>query len=398
MPTQQVMPVQCPNCGAQFTAPIENTINGQDMNMKAAFLQGRINVAQCPQCGAAFAPLMPILYYDLEKELALVLVPPDLNVTGTTREKIIGDLTNKLVNSLPTEQRRFYLFNPKQFLTRESMVKAILEADGISEEEMETQTAKARLIEEFLKAPDEATLRRKITEYDAQLDRDFFEILTAYMQMAQMSGDQRRFQTFLALRTMLADLSTQGKKVVEEIDAKLGLVILKSQDELLERLQNAKDDEEREALISAGHPMLDYNFFQKLTAKIDQAGKKGDTKTAQQLKSLRALVLDLKEKHEQEVQSALENASNLLKEVLQSGQPDKILEKKLDQIDDAFFYILNANIEEARRQGQNQAAQALETIGNITMAMLQEKYGPEMEEEGEESQPAPQSEILIGKR
>jgi hypothetical protein len=397
MATQQVMPVQCPSCGIQFTAPVENIINGQDMSMKAAFLQGHINATQCPQCGIVFAPLLPLLYYDLEKELSLVLFPPNLNVTGAAQEKIIGDLTNKLVNSLPTEQRKFYLFNPKQFLSRESMVKAILEADGISEEELATQTAKAKLIEEFLKAPDEATLRQKVTDHDAELDLEFFEILTAYMQMAQMSGDQARFQTFLALRTILADLSTQGKKIVKEIDAKLGLVILKNQDELLERLQNAQNDEEREALVSAGHPLLDYGFFQKLTAKIDQAAKSGDTKTAQQLKSLRTVVLSLKEKHEQQVQAALEKAANLLKEVLQSGQPDKVLEKKLDQIDEAFFYILNANIEEARRQGQNQAVQALETLGNITMAMLQEKYGPE-EEDKEENEPAPQSEILIGKR
>jgi hypothetical protein len=114
--------------------------------MKAAFLQGQINLAQCPQCGTTFAANVPLLYYDLEKELSLVLVPPDLNVIGSDQEKLIGDLTNSLVNSLPTEERKFYLFNPKQFLSLESMVKTILEADGISEEVLEAQAARAKLI------------------------------------------------------------------------------------------------------------------------------------------------------------------------------------------------------------------------------------------------------------
>ena len=75
---------------------------------------------------------------------------------------------------------------------------------------------------------------------------------------------------------------------------------------------------------------------------------------------------------------------------MQSNQPDKILEKNLDQLDDAFFYILSANIEEAKRQKHEEAAQALEMIGNMAMTMLQERYGtkqPEAEADPPETQP-----------
>jgi hypothetical protein len=62
----------------------------------------------------------------------------------------------------------------------------------------------------------------------------------------------------------------------------------------------------------------------------------------------------------------------LLREILQSRDPQKVLAQKLDQIDESFFAVLSANIEEARQQNQNEAAQAMEMIGNMAMAMLQE--------------------------
>lgn len=395
MPTQQVVPAQCPNCGAKFNAPVENIINGQNPAMKAAFLQGRLNIVQCPQCGASISPAIPILYYDLQKELAFVLMPPQLNLVGPAQEKMIGNLTNQLINSLPTEQRKFYLFNPKQFLSIESMAKAILEADGITEEMLEAQTQKAKLIEEFLKTPDDEALKKLVETNDDKLDVEFFEILTAYMQAAQMSGDQARFQAFFALRTVLAEMSSKGREIVAQIDKELGLVVIKSQEELLERLENAENQDERESLVAAGQPLLDYTFFQKLTNKIDAATKKGNTQVAQKLKALRSEILDLKAKYEQEAQAALEKASGLLKKVLQSNAPDKVLADNLEEIDDAFFYLLRANIEEARRQKQEQPAQALEMIGNMAMVMLHEKYAPQEEQSEQPRQPQPQ--ILTSK-
>ena len=387
MPTQRVVPVQCPNCQAQFTAPIQNIVDGQDMAMKAAFLQGQLNLAQCPQCGTAFSPSYPLLYYDLEKELSFVLVPPDLNVAGPDQEKMIGDLTNSLVNSLPTEQRKFYLFNPTQFLSHESLIKAILEADGISEEVLEAQAARAKLIEEFLQASDEAALQEMVKARDAELDYEFFEVITAYMQMAQMAGDQARFQAFLALRTVLSELSSQGKEAVADIDAKIGLVVVGSQEELLEKMENAEDDRELEALVVTGHAMLDYAFFQMLTAKIDQFSGSGDTETAQALRDLRTKILDFKAVHEEKTQAALEQAAELLKDVVQSGAPEQELAKRLDEVDEAFFLILNANIEEARRQNQQEAAEALEAIGNMALALIQERLGPKPETDQSEEQP-----------
>lgn len=372
MATQQIVPVVCANCRTQFNAPVVPIIDGQNPALKSAFLQGRFNAVQCPQCGFVNSLNIPMFYYDLEKELALVLSPNSLHLSGPEQDKLIGSLTNSLVNSLPAEQRKFYLLNPKLFLTFDSIVKAVLEADGITEEVLEAQKAKVKLLEEFLQVRDETALQAKVKEHDAELDRDFFEILTASMQAAQMEGNRAGAQALYALRSVLAQLSSQGQQAVTEIDNSLGLVHITSREDLLEKLQNAPNDEEFEAFMAAGHPLLDYAFFQQLTAQIDKLAKAGNGKQAEALKSLRTKILDTKARQEEQSRAALQKSVELLREILQSRDPQKVLADKLDQIDEPFFAILSANIEEARRQNQNEAAQAMEMIGNMAMAMLQE--------------------------
>ncbi len=373
MATQQIVPVTCPNCQAQFTAPLQSIVDGQDPFLKATLLQGRLNVIECPQCGFTGALNVPMLYYDQEKEIAFVLAPNHLSLTGASQEKVIGNLTNSLINSLPAEERKFYLLNPKQFLTLDSMVKAILEADGITEEMLKAQEAKIKLIQEFLQVSDKAGLKEKIKAHEAELDREFFEILTASIQTAQMTGDISTFQALLGLRGLLAQHDPKSRKIVTEIDAELEAVFIESQEELLEKLQSTKNEDEFKQLIAAGGPMLDYAFFQKLTGHIDEAEKARNVQRANELKALRSKILDVKAQYDAKIQAALEKSTKLLQEVIKARQPEQVLAKKLDQIDQTFFMVLSANIEEATRRKQTEVAQALTALGNIAMAMLQER-------------------------
>jgi len=393
MATQQVVPVTCPNCQAQFTAPIHSIIDGQDPALKSALLQGRLNVAECPQCGLADILNSPLLYYDQEKELALVLAPNDLHLMGADHEKVIGNLTNTLINSLPAEERKFYLFNPKQFLTMDGLIKAVLEADGITEEMLEAQEAKVKLIREFLDLSDEASLKAKIKEREAELDREFFEILTASIQAAQMAGDMTNFQALLGLRNLLAQYSSKCKKIIAEIDAEMEAVFIQSQDELVEKLQAAENDEEIEEIVAAGYSLLDYNFFLKLTAQIDEVEKSKNTKKANELKTLRSKVVEIKDAQEAVIQEALEESAKLLQEIIQSGNPERALAKRLDDIDQTFFMILSANIEEAQRQKQEDAVRALTIIGNLAMSMIQQREQQRAKGTSEDASEAPKIEI-----
>jgi hypothetical protein len=394
MATQQVASVTCPSCAVRFNAPIENIINGQDLSLKSAFLQNRLNVIRCPQCGRVNPLSIPLLYYDLEKELAHVFLPNGLQMTTADQERIIGSLTNGLVNTMPQEQLKFYLLNPKPFLSMESMIKSILEADGITKEMFEAQKAKITLLEEFLKMSDEASLKAKVKDNDHLLDREFFEILTASMQAAQYEGNQAGAQALFALRAFLAQESSQGEQAVAAIDQELGIVYLKNASDLLNKLQNAKSDEEFEHWVANGHQLLDYQFFQTLTEQIDAAAQAKDKAKEKELKALRTKILDTKGRQEEESQAALQKSAALLQEILRSETPQITLEENLEELDETFFALLSANIQEARRRKQNEIGDAMEMLGNMAISMLQERMAAQTEADEPAPKP-PTSSIYI---
>lgn len=373
MPTQTTKSVRCPNCKARSTAAIQQVIDAHDLTTKYAFLQGRMMAIQCQKCGSTILAAIPTLYYDLDKEFAYIFAPIDIHLAKTTQEKTISTLVNTLVDSLPTEQRKAYVLAPQRFSSLKGMVEAILQADGITNEVLQAQTAKAKLIETLLQSPSEAALKEKAMAHEAELDSEFFELLTAYMQTAQMKDDQSGAQTFLSLRTLLGQWAAQGSKIIAEIDTKLGLIVIQSRAGLLEKLQSAADDTERAALVATGHVLLDQTFSQLLNAAMDQAANTGDMATAQALTDLGATVSKLKAAHEANSQAAMQRAAALFKAVVQSDTPDQVLKRNVQEIDEAFFIVLGANIERARRQEQTEPARALELIGYLARTILQER-------------------------
>lgn len=376
MATRQVAPIVCPACGTRFTAPIESIIDvGRDPDLKADFLRGRINIASCPQCGNQGPMTAPLLYHDPAHELALVLMPNELNLHNNDQQKIIGDLTNRLMNSLPPEQRKGYLLTPKIFLTMQSLVNTVLEADGITPEMIERQKAKAYLIEQFLRAQDEETLRHLAKEHDAELDYEFFQILTASAQAAHADGQTDMAQTLLGLRALLADWSSGGRAAIAEVDASLGLGEIITREDLLTRLQAAQSDEEFEAMIAAGRPLLDYAFFQNLTAQIEAAP---DADTAASLKALRSKILDTTAKQDEEARAKMQQAADLLGAILRADDPQAIARQHLDEIDDVFFLVLSANIQRAESENRKDMVQVLQHVADMVLGMLQDQLPPEV--------------------
>jgi hypothetical protein len=288
---------------------------------------------------------------------------------------MIGDLTNTLINSLPPEQRKAYLLNPKTFFTMESLVNAVLEAEGITPEMLERQQAKAHLINEFLQAEDEASLRKLVKEHDAELDYEFFQILTATVQAAQADGQTEMAQALLGLRSMLVDLSSQGRTAVAEVDASLGMGETITREELLTRLQVTQNEEEFEALVAVGRPLLDYAFFQNLTALIDSAPNE---ETARQLKALRSNILDTTAKQDEEARARMQQANELFKIIVQAEDPQAAAREHLDQIDEAFFAVLSANLQHAETENRDESVQYLQQLANMIVGLLEERLPPDV--------------------
>jgi hypothetical protein len=179
---------------------------------------------------------------------------------------------------------------------------------------------------------------------------------------------------------------------VAEIDAEMQTVFLESQDDLLERLQQTQTDEEFEQLVAAGHSMLDYNFFLKLADQADEAEKAKNKQKAAALIALRDKILEVKNQQEAIIQAALKKSAELLKDVVQSGKPDQVLAKRLDEVDETFFMILSANLEEAQKKKRADAVQALVAVGNMAMGMLQQREARQ-QQKSQQAAPAPKIEI-----
>ena len=114
-------------------------------------LSGQLNVAVCPQCGHAGMLATPLLYHDADKELLFTFVPSELGASELEQQRMFGEATSRIISSLPAEQRKAYLLQPRSFLRLEAMVEAILEADGITPEMLAAQRARVALLDRLLR-------------------------------------------------------------------------------------------------------------------------------------------------------------------------------------------------------------------------------------------------------
>src|SRR5690606_31387510 len=87
--------------------------------------------------------------------------------------------------------------------------------DGVTPEMMEAQRARMRLAETFMQAsPD--TLPELVRQHDAEIDMQFFQILTMMAQQAMQSGRPDVAQGMINLQGQLVELSTEGQRLIAE--------------------------------------------------------------------------------------------------------------------------------------------------------------------------------------
>lgn len=127
--------IQCPNCGTAYTAPVFTIIDlGANPELKNPLLSGQVNVGVCPSCNSGIQLGAPIMVHEPEHEFAGVYLPPDDKTDDLQRQKIIGDLTQMLMRSLPAAERKGYLFQPQQFLDWSRFVEKLWGFEGVTPE------------------------------------------------------------------------------------------------------------------------------------------------------------------------------------------------------------------------------------------------------------------------
>ena len=383
MSTQsQTISVTCPACKGPFVTEVYHVIDvGENPELKWLLLSGKLNTATCPHCDMAGILGMPFAYHDPDKELLFVFTPNETGLPADDQQKLIGSLTQEVMNSLLPEKRKGYLFEPKTFILLDSLFNAILEADGITKEMIEAQQERSRLINELLQVEDdEEKLKELVEARKNDIDYEFFQTLTATAGSAAENGDEKFANSLLALRSRLLKLqSPAGASLTQPQMSEAETSI--TREELLEHLLETEDEGEFETLVAITRSAIDYTFYLNIANKIETAEKDGRTDEVKQLNDLRDRLLDLTAKMDDEAQGALKAASDLLAEFLNSDDPAQAIDEKIEKIDNLFFYVLTANIEGAAKEDAEKNAGTiakLQEIASLAGDALEKRMPPRL--------------------
>jgi hypothetical protein len=327
---------------------------------------------------------LPFAYHDPEKELLLCFVPQGLQMNEHSRQRVIGEMTNAIMNNLPASQRKGYLLQPRTFLTFQTLMEAILEADGVTKEMLQAQQEKIQLVEQMVQAVDDSLrLAALIGEQRSKIDYEFFTLLTASISAAEREDRKDMVEKLTRLREKLLEQTETGKevakqqqaveKVLEGIDENL------TREDLVERVTTIESEHEDQilpVLISLTRPLLDYRFFQLLTERINKANKEKDTELANRLNGLRDKILDLTQQIDAEVRARTEEKAKLLVEIMRSEDMKTAIRARIDDIDGLFLSVLETNIEQSEQQSRHETVGLLRSIRDTIIDILQEGAPP----------------------
>jgi hypothetical protein len=343
--------INCPNCRQLIPAEIQQLFDvGLDPSAKARLLSGQYNLAQCPHCGFHGTLGTPVVYHDPSKELLLTFVPPELNLPRDEQEKTIGKLINQVVDNLPAEERKGYLFSPQTVLTLQGLVERILQEDGISKEMIEAQQKRVSLIQRLASITDDKALKQAVKAEEEIIDSEFFSILTQMIQLSASRGDEEGATLLNDLQQKLLPITKVGKEIqarVKEVEEALKVLREAGEgldrEKLLELVIEAPNDDRVNAYVSLARPGMDYEFFTKLTEKIDQA--EGDEK--ERLSSLREHLLEATKEVDEQIQARLAVALKNVNTLIQAEDIRQATLANLPAVDEYFIQSLENELNAA---------------------------------------------------
>jgi hypothetical protein len=376
--------VRCPNCRQPIVADIQQKYDlNVDPTAKQKLLSGAFNLVSCPNCGYQGNYPTPIVYHDPDKELLLTFVPPDIDLPRDEQERIIGSMINQIVDKLPQEKRKGYLFQPQASLTMQGLVERILEADGISREMIQAQQKKLNLIQRLLNASEES--RQEIAQQeDEMIDAEFFSLISRLVENSLISGDRESAQKLADLQQLLLPLTTYGKQIQEqtqEIEAAMQSLQEAGEnltrEKLLELVLDAPNPNRLRALVSLARPGMDYQFFQRLSERIDKA--RGADRG--RLIELREQLLDLTKEIDRQVQARANQARQLLESILQADNVGQATVQNLPAVDEFFLQELNQQLDQARKENNQDRLNKLQEVVSVLQQLSATPHGIEVIEE-----------------
>ncbi len=352
-----------------------------DPQAKQKILSGAFNLFRCPSCGFEGNYPTYLVYHDPDKELLLTYFPPDLGLPVNEQERVIGPLITKVVDRLPNEKRKAYIFRPQTMLTMQTLIEKILEGEGITKEMLDAQQKRMTLLQKLMAAPEESRLEIVKQEEDL-IDESFFTLLNRIIETAMAQQDNQSIklladiQKFLTTNTKFgqelkvqAQAAEKAMKALQELSKDGGL----TREKVLDLVIAAESDIEISTYVSLVRAGMDYTFFQQLTERIDKAD--GNEKT--RLTALRDKLLELTARLDQQIKQRLQASSNLLEDILKAEDVEKETEKNLAVVDDFFLDVIKTELQSAQQRNDEARLAKIQQV--ITVIQKASAPPPEIE-------------------
>ncbi len=340
----------CPNCGQPLVAEIFQVVDAnKDLKLKEILLAGGLNLAQCQACGFKGQLPVPLVYHDNEKELLLTFSPPDTNKTMEEKEAALSPLLKQVIDNLEPKDRKGYLFQPQAMLTMNNLVKNVLMSDGITEEMIQDQQEKMKLLDTLFNQEGEQ-LKKTVLDNDQKIDREFFAIFAEIAQRIITSQDEKSIEKIKAVQDVLMAETDIGKEILaesQEIQAAtksleaLGENLTRGS--LLEIVINAPNLERVKALAGLVRPAMDYEFFQNFTERIEAANES----ERKDLVEKRNLMLKVTQEIDEQLQQRAAAAVETINRIIENDSVEEGLMQDIGLVDQLFVQALSGEINQA---------------------------------------------------
>ncbi|MBK7894769.1 MAG: hypothetical protein IPJ90_07775 [Anaerolineaceae bacterium] len=376
----------CPQCGTPYTAEIHQVVDSKHTpQLKQRLLNGQLNLAVCPKCGAGGQMATLMLFHDADHEMFMVHVPQELHLNQMQREQMIGQLTKQVMDEMPPEERRAYMFQPQIMLNWQTFMEKVLETEGITPEMIARQKKQSELLQTLMRADkdvQDVLLKERVSE----IDETFFAMLQQVVDMASQMQDNQQMIKLTNLRARLMTETAVGQRMEQQQMALHKLSREAKQQGGLSPamlvkhvVANQQQPHVVNALVMAGQGALQYEFFSLLTAEIDQFAKSGDKAAVERLTALRSELLKVYEGMQEQSRGMLQEALNTLNIILEAPNKEQALMENAEMIDEAFMSVLVARMNEAEQKNDMAQFQALNEVHALIYAQMERTLPPHVQ-------------------
>ena len=348
MPQTQIA---CPRCRQMITANVEQLFDvTQDPQAKQRLLGGVSNMARCPHCGYQGRLATPIVYHDNEKELLLTFFPPELSMPLDEQERLIGPMIKQVMDRLPPEKRKAYLLKPMPNLTYESMIQTILGKDGITPEMLKEQQDRVQVIERLLQASSKEIRSELIKQNINLFDEQFFALFSRLAQSAAGSGQEPMARAMVDLQNQMLEETEFGRNLKESVgELEAATKALQevgqglTREKLLDIVLQSPNDARVRAYATIARGGMDYQFFQVLSERIDQAS--GDEKA--RLESIREKLLDFTNEIDKQMEARYKQSQDFVESLLAQDDVVKAVRDNLNNFTQDAVDVVNQLLRQA---------------------------------------------------